>query len=91
MMLDFGWGNGYVLLPPGHKYHGVHYDNIPVEVHGGLTHSDLVTENDWEEIPKECVGWWCVGFDTVHYQDSLERWPKELVEQEAMLLMENIK
>ena len=34
---DFGWGNGYVLIPQGHPLHGKHYDEIDVDVHCGLT------------------------------------------------------
>src|ERR1041385_7325070 len=26
--MDFGWGNGYVLIPKGHPLHGKEYDNI---------------------------------------------------------------
>ena len=33
--MDFGWGNGYVVIPEGHPMHGKHYDDIPVEVHPG--------------------------------------------------------
>ena len=30
---------------------------------------------------------WVFGFDTAHYNDSMERWPKEAVEMET----ENLK
>jgi hypothetical protein len=39
-----GWGNGYVVIPEGHKYHGVDYNDIPVDVHYGLTFSQLVDQ-----------------------------------------------
>jgi len=26
--MDFGWGNGYVLIPEGHPLHGKPYDDI---------------------------------------------------------------
>jgi len=32
--------NGYVALPKGHPCYGKGYDNIDVEVHGGLTFSE---------------------------------------------------
>ena len=48
---------GYVFLDKNHKYHGTHYDNIEVDVHGGLTFS----EQDGE--------YWKIGFDCAHYDD----------------------
>ena len=90
-----GWGNGYVLIPEGHKLHGMSYDNIhekypDLKVHCGLTFSSLVdTEmiNEWPELSKEDEGGWLVGFDTCHYQDDIERWPMEAVQAEADKLM----
>lgn len=35
-----GWGNGYVLIPQGHFLYGKCYDDIHVDVHGGLTFSE---------------------------------------------------
>ena len=60
---DCGWGNGYVLIPEGHPLHGTHYNNINVDVHGGLTFSELVTEEMLEifNLEKEDIGKWCVG------------------------------
>jgi len=37
--MEIGWGNGYVLLPPGHPFHGKGYDEIEAYAHGGLTYS----------------------------------------------------
>ena len=90
--IDCGWGNGYVLIPEGHPLHGTHYDNIDVDVHGGLTFSELVTEEMLEifNLEKEDIGKWCVGFDTAHYQDTLERWPKERVQEEADNLLQQL-
>lgn len=90
--VDFGWGNGYVLIPKGHKLHGVHYDNIDVDVHGGLTFSDLVDEK-WAEklgVSKDYIGYWCVGFDTAHYSDTLLNWPKQRVQEETERLLNNL-
>jgi len=47
---------GYVLLPGGHPYFGKHYDDIPVEVHGGLTFS--LTEGDYHRIGFDCAHYW---------------------------------
>lgn len=48
--------NGYVILPPSHPDIGKHYDDIKVEVHGGLTYGKGNT----------------YGFDTFHSDDWTE-------------------
>jgi hypothetical protein len=55
-----GYANGYVILHPGHKYFGVDYNEIDVEVHGGLTFSKLDEVNNT----------WVIGFDTHHGGDN---------------------
>lgn len=55
--------NGYVALPKGHPYYGKHYDNIYVDIHGGLTFSRGGNGEEWEK------GYWWLGFDTGHYMD----------------------
>lgn len=37
--MEVGWGNGYVLLPPGHPFYGKIYYDIESYAHGGLTFS----------------------------------------------------
>lgn len=32
-----GFRCGYIRLPPSHPWHGVSYDSIDAEVHGGLS------------------------------------------------------
>lgn len=54
---------GYVGLPSGHKYFGEDYDNIGVEVHGGLTYSSQRLHMQ----PEDDL-WW-IGFDCGHYGD----------------------
>lgn len=49
---------GYVILNKDNKYFGKDYDEIPVQVHGGLTYSN---EED---------GNWVVGFDCAHWGDK---------------------
>jgi hypothetical protein len=77
-----GWGNGYVAVPPTHPackmdYHNMLYD---IDVHGGITYFDF---GDGVNAPKD---WWVIGFDTSHYNDSIEKWPKEAVEAETKKL-----
>jgi len=83
-----GWGNGYVAVPPSHPLWGVHYDNVDdIDVHGGLTYSEM------NDIPGLFVGrpeiprnYWVFGFDTKHWYDTEEKWPKEAVEAETKRL-----
>jgi hypothetical protein len=88
--MDFGWGNGYVVISEGHPMHGKHYDEIPVEVNGGLTYAESVSNmgrENWPELPEGVNdNDWVVGFDTAHSWDTLSRWPKEKVERETKRL-----
>ena len=81
---DHGWGNGYVKIVPGHKYHGKNYDEIDVMVNGGLTFSEEIKDS---EVFSD--GYW-VGFDTAHYKDTMEIWPKEEVYKETLRLFSQI-
>jgi hypothetical protein len=80
---DCGWGNGYVILPINHPFHGAPYDVINnfVSVHGGLTYSNRADDGH---------AGWCVGFDTAHLADTKERWPREAVLAETERLMEQL-
>lgn len=51
---------GYVKLPPNHAFSGKHYDEIDVQVHGGLTFACRDLDG----------GWW-IGFDTAHFEDRV--------------------
>jgi len=82
--MDFGWGNGYVVIPPYHSQYGVGYEEIPVDVHGGLTFCGDAEKLDWPDV--EGLKGWVVGFDTAHLDDTLVRWPKEEVEAETLRL-----
>jgi hypothetical protein len=76
-----GWGNGYVVLPNDHPFYGAHYDIIPVSVHGGLTYARH--EDNGHDG-------WCVGFDTVHFGDTAEKWTYNAVLEEAQSLMQQL-
>jgi hypothetical protein len=83
--LKFGWGNGYVAVPPSHCLHSMDYLDcnaveLPPTVHGGLTYA---RPGDGIYAPKD---WWVFGFDTMHWNDNLETWPKEAVIEETMSL-----
>ena len=84
IVLKRGWGNGYVAVPPTHPAYKMHYqdalDGIDIDIHGGLTYSQF---GNGENAPKD---WWIFGFDTSHYNDNLDKWPKEAVEAETKRL-----
>jgi hypothetical protein len=48
---------GYVDIPKPHIYHGKGYDDIPAEVHGGLTYAGPNGDA------------WRIGFDCAHLGD----------------------
>jgi signal peptidase I len=77
-----GWGNGYVAVPPTHPAYKMDYDTLMynINVHGNLTYSQF---GDGKNAPKE---WWVFGFDTNHYTDDINIWPKEAVEAETKRL-----
>ena len=89
--LEGGWGNGYVLLNESHPWHGLPYDDIPVHVHGGLTYSCIVSEGliEWadNQLTKDDIGKYLIGFDTMHYGDDKFTWTKEAVQAEANRLL----
>lgn len=81
-----GWGNGYVKVVPNHRFYGKHYDDIDVVVHHGLTFSEVIQPNDVDGWPE---GHW-IGFDTAHYGDTLEKWPKSMVVDETKELLKQV-
>lgn len=60
--LSGGTHNGYLVVPKEHPWWGVHYDDIPSGVHGGLTFSEQIDDL------------WVIGFDTNHAGDTSENW-----------------
>lgn len=67
--------NGYVFVPSGHPFHSIDYSDCPrgcrdewcehrpeavVDVHGGITFSQLDEDGDW-----------VFGFDTLHAGDFM--------------------
>jgi hypothetical protein len=68
---------GYVGVPPGHPYYGRDYDDVDVDVHGGLTYGRPCQEGhpEGEGVchipepgrPKDV--WW-LGFDCAHAGDA---------------------
>ena len=83
-----GWGNGYVGVPADHPWFGEPHDVIDAYIHGGLTYSGdecpAIRAEDFKLVLPDYLYWF--GFDTGHYSDNLERWPKEAVYKEAEYL-----
>lgn len=101
--LSCGYANGYVAVPPEHPYHGVDYDNLLVDIHGGLTFDAAASvinssqNTSWHSL--EFIGdaaqlpddYWVFGFDTLHSGDSLETWPRERCVEETLRLKEQLE
>ena len=85
---NFGWGNGYVVLPEGHPLHGMGYYDIPesheIDVHGGMTYAESAYQSS-DEVKEQLEldgSEWVFGFDTAHGYDCPRTWPKSAVEDE---------
>ena len=101
-IFEFGWGNGYVLLPYNHPFYGVHYDILNINAHGGLTFSEKFKDTrflKWvegleidgdvtRENFKKFDGYWIIGFDTAHSGDDLITCSKEYVINETTNILE---
>lgn len=102
-MSDCGYGNGYVAVPPEYPYHGVDYNKLLVDIHGGLTFDASAKEinnatlANWSNL--EFLGeetslpddYWVFGFDTLHFGDSLTKWPRERCMEETLNLKEQLE
>lgn len=62
---DHGSRCGYVGVPKGHAASGKSYNELDVDVHGGLTYSDVNTE-----YPAPSDGLWWFGYDCAHFGDA---------------------
>lgn len=69
---------GYVDIPKGHKYHGLDYDEIPVDCHGGLTYGSFED------------GIYVIGFDCAHYMDSIDVQNEEYCEEECKSIIDQL-
>lgn len=85
----------YIEIPKDNKLFKKHYDNIDLDVHGGLTYSDsvlFISENEKAE------GEWFIGWDYAHWNDyagfydemnfisqyyKLKKWTTEEIKQEC--------
>jgi hypothetical protein len=63
---------GYVDLPPNHKFHGVGYDDIAIDAHGGLTYADASEQ------------YWRIGFDCAHCGDIMPAYDIPAIYEDAL-------
>ena len=78
--------NGYVAIPKGHPLYGVHYDDINIKAHEGLTYS----ENYLRDIIKPKDRLWVLGFDTANSTDTVDTRSQAYVELETRALAKRI-
>lgn len=84
--------NGYVAIPKGHPSYGKDYDDIDVDVHGGVTYAKFgCDEPVMGEILRPNSELYWIGFDTLHAMDSIEKWPVEAVTLETERMAEQLK
>lgn len=62
-----GYRCGYIKIPLGHPWYGKHYDELHVDVHGGLTYSRDYLAGYNKNQEKD---WWWLGFDCGHVGDE---------------------
>jgi hypothetical protein len=83
-------GNGYVIVPESHPWFGKDYDEIEVEIHGGLTygcHEGRVgfdTAHAWDDWSYEALAE--IGGSTEyvhHYNDAENFWDLEKLTREV--------
>lgn len=78
---------GYVGIPIQHSFYGVDYDDIDIEVHGGLTFGDILDSHSSRGFE---VGLYYLGFDCGHLDDGYDiELIKELRGEEAARVFES--
>ena len=75
-----GWGNGYVVIPKGHQYHGLDTDEL-----NNLLGEEFFLPISYAEAGEN--GSWVIGFDTMHMWCNSENCTLEKVEQWAEELL----
>lgn len=68
----------YIMIPKNNKYFEKDYEEIDIDVHGGLTYSDKYLPFEIKNSETKC---WYIGWDYAHFGDYAgyeERLSKEL-------------
>lgn len=98
LAFEYGWGNGYVAIPPNHPGWGKDWETTSpyLDVHGGVTLCGKFHEPwrkiEGEVIPEEITkDWWIVGFDTGHWGDNEHDQNEAFVRNETEHLLRQIE
>ena len=67
---DFGSWCGYVGIPDEHPLYTHNFENLELEVHGGLSYSGYKFKKN-NGIHKKAKPIWWFGFDCSHYGDLM--------------------
>ena len=81
-----GWGNGYIVLPKEHRFHGKSYDDIMniLEKENIYVAEELTYANEDEE------GNWVVGWDSAHSHQNKENYPFGVVKKQTLKLQKQL-
>lgn len=73
LLMPFGHRCGYVGIPKGSMHYGKHYNDIPIDCHGGVTYSEnyliSVSLTGDKDADAKLSGLWWIGFDCAHWLD----------------------
>lgn len=92
----------YIEIPTTHKLYLKHYDNINIDVHGGLTYSENYL---WIDNETKLEDGWFIGWDYAHYGDYIgyekmypiemqteeKKWTTEEIQQEVLNVCEQLE
>ena len=93
ILIQKGWGNGYLVFNKFHPLYKKSYDDINqsehMNPHGGWTYAEIagahmlkrktkLTPINDEELEIHNNDW-IIGFDTGHFSDSMDNWHREAV------------
>ena len=90
ILIEKGWGNGYVAVHPSHPLHLGDITQEKVSLVQSLDVNGGITYNDYGDGVHAPLDWWVFGFDTAHFGNTIEQWPKEAVEAETKRLFSQL-
>lgn len=89
-----GHSNGYAIIEKDQPCFNMDYNDVKVNVHGGLTFGRLLTIGDfmhYKDVTLEDVGKYMLGFDTLHYNDDMTNCNKEYCQKELESLIKQLE
>ncbi len=93
MSIHCGWANGYVCVSKDHPLYGKHYNEVDLQVHGGLTFSTQISAEYalMYGLSEDYVDMWAFGFDTCHYGDDKRSCSEAYVKSEIESLKKQLE